>query len=73
MNTITEERSDTPLNNNLDSNAPYGDYDDDTTLQGSFHDALSDWSQTGRGSHVDFGLNETIPLREGNEIATSKR
>lgn len=27
---------------------------------------IDDWSQTGRGSHVDFGDDETVPLQTGN-------
>jgi hypothetical protein len=27
--------------------------------------ALSDWSQTGRGSHVDFEKDEVAPLEQG--------
>lgn len=26
---------------------------------------LDDWSQTGRGSHVDFQTDETVPLNQG--------
>ena len=39
--------------------------DDETTLQASLNDAMSDWSETGRGSHVDFDPGEVVPLKEG--------
>jgi hypothetical protein len=29
---------------------------------------LSDWSETGRGSHVDFGPEEVVPLKEGRKL-----
>ena len=28
-------------------------------------DKLEDWSQTGRGFHVDFGPKEIVPLEQG--------
>jgi hypothetical protein len=31
------------------------------------HDTVTigDWSQTGRGSHVEFGYEESVPLKQG--------
>jgi hypothetical protein len=28
-------------------------------------DASHDWSGSGRGFHIDFGVDETLPLEEG--------
>ena len=33
--------------------------------QGSLGNLSSDWSATGRGSHIDFGADEVVPLRDG--------
>ena len=42
--------------------------DDEATLHESIHDALSDWSGTGRGSHVYFERGEKVPLVEGEQV-----
>ncbi|KAJ8105363.1 hypothetical protein OPT61_g10225 [Boeremia exigua] len=34
-------------------------------LHESIHEAMDDWSGTGRGSHVEFSLDETVPLQQG--------
>lgn len=34
---------------------------------------IDDWSQTGRGSHVDFGDDETVPLQTGKQTWISNR
>jgi hypothetical protein len=45
--------------------------DVDTTLVSSTernHDqqvVIDDWSQSGRGSHVDFEINEQVPIVQG--------
>jgi hypothetical protein len=33
--------------------------------------ALEDWSQTGRGSHVEFRNDESVPLEQGERALTS--
>jgi hypothetical protein len=50
---------------NHPGSAKSADDDDATTLQGSFNDAMSDWSETGRGTHIEFDNNELVPLKEG--------
>jgi hypothetical protein len=37
------------------------------------HDTISidDWSRTGRGSHVEFGSDENVPLEQGEETYRS--
>jgi hypothetical protein len=32
---------------------------------------ISDWSQTGRGSHVEFSYAETVPLKQGESAQYS--
>ena len=48
-----------------------GGDDDATNLQDSFHDAMSDWLETGRGSHIDFGTEEVVSLTEGKRTLNS--
>lgn len=33
---------------------------------------ISDWSQTGRGSHVEFAYAETVPLEQGESAHCSR-
>jgi hypothetical protein len=30
---------------------------------------IEDWSQTGRGSHVEFQDDEVVPLEQGEQVA----
>lgn len=41
---------------------------DEATLQGSISDAVSDWSNTGRGPHVEFHSHEAVPLVQGTRV-----
>lgn len=56
--------ADTPSNHN--------GLDEDATLQDSIEDVASDWSETGRGSHVDFSIREKVPLSEGQPITRTR-
>lgn len=38
---------------------------DETTPSKSAQIVVNDWSQTGRGTHVDFKNAETVPLEQG--------
>jgi hypothetical protein len=33
---------------------------------------LSDWSQTGRGSHVEFSYDEKVPIEQGEPVNLSE-
>jgi hypothetical protein len=33
---------------------------------------LDDWSQTGRGSHVEFRNDESVPLEQGEPASTNR-
>ena len=39
--------------------------EEDDDSRGPFEPLWSDWSDTGRGSHIDFGADEVVPLVEG--------
>lgn len=49
-------------------------YSDDKTLidEANIHNqsriVINDWSLTGRGSHVDFGDKEAVPLEQGEQL-----
>ena len=43
---------------------------EDATSPSSDHISIEDWSQTGRGSHIDFGDKETVPIVQGTYTHT---
>jgi hypothetical protein len=67
------DQSDSPI---LDSASilPPGDHDEtlveDSDCERDYVTIIDDWSQTGRGSHVDFEDNENVPLEQGAQISS---
>jgi hypothetical protein len=41
---------------------------DEPLADDPFLEAMSDWSGTGRGSHVEFEHHEIVPLQQGQSV-----
>lgn len=54
----------------LESEQSSGKEDDTLIDEGEGHHdhhiVIEDWSETGRGSHIDFGHADIIPIEQGN-------
>jgi hypothetical protein len=46
---------------------PYDDWYEQEEERTRYQDLTTDWSQTERGSHVDFASTENVPLKEGTQ------
>jgi hypothetical protein len=73
----TEAYMRNPSNYNDYNYDPYDDpYEEDYELEeerARYKDLTTDWSQTERGSHVDFASTENVPLKEGRRFRLTLR
>ena len=68
-----EESMRDPSNYNVHIDDPYDDpyedwYEQQEKEHARYENLKTDWSQTERGSHVDFASTENVPLKEGTHF-----
>lgn len=52
---------------------PYEDWCEQQEERARYENLKTDWSQTERGSHVDFASTENVPLKEGTQFRLTLR
>jgi hypothetical protein len=46
---------------------------EDSAYERDYVTIIDDWSQTGRGSHVDFEDDESVPLEQGQQVSSQEK